>query len=120
MRDFLKKNWKWLLIVLAVIFIFLQWSGKTVIVLNNAYTPICEVHISPSPDTAEWGPDRVPGDIKWPNSFDIHLPMYLTWFRSPAEKQLHMWALDCAGNLLEYTIYPEEVGHTYTWQVSKP
>ena len=120
MKKFLKAGWKWILIALAVIFVFIQWSGKTVIVLNNAYTTICEVHISTASEQEEWGPDRVPGDIKWPNSYDVHLPMYMTWFKPAEEKILHMWALDCEGNLLETMIYPEEAGHTYTWQVSKP
>ena len=101
LRDFFVRRWAWILTALVLLILFVQFGGVTVVVRNQAYATICEVHISTSDDQADWGPNRLWSQLRSPQSRDIRLPIYLTLFTPAGERALYTWAVGCDGELID-------------------
>jgi len=118
-KKIINSKWIWLIVGVIVLGALLQWGGKTIVIMNSAIDDICQVHIANVNDMAQWGPNRLLGKIVWPNSYDIHLPMYFRWFKSATATTYYVWALDCNGNVINTTQFDEKDGGFITWQVSR-
>lgn len=119
MKKVFKSKWVWAIIAVIAVAAILQWGGKTVVIRNAAIKDICEVHVSYVNDIAKWGPDRLIGRIVYPNSYDLHLPMYLDWFKPATQTTLNLWAVDCDGNVINSIQFDGKQGSFFTWQVSR-
>jgi hypothetical protein len=118
-KKIINSKWIWLIIGVLVLGTLLQWGGKTIVIMNSAIDDICQVHISNVNNMAQWGPNRIVGKIVWPNSYDIHLPIYIHWFKPATATTYYVWALDCNGKVINTTQFDEKDGGFITWQVSR-
>lgn len=118
MKDFVKQYWKWLLIGLVALGLFFQFGGMTVVVVNHALMPICEVHVSTNPDEGDWGPNRLRNPIPSPQSRDVHLPLYMNFLKSGENRVFYAWALDCDGNLINQSSHSGR-GSLFLWEVAR-
>jgi hypothetical protein len=117
-KKFFKGKWIWLLIAVALVVVVVAWGGKTIVVMNSAFTNICEVHISYNTDPGTWGPNRILGKIVWPNSYDIHMPIYFDWFKPAGQTTVQVWAVDCDGKVINTTQFDAKTGF-FDWQVTQ-
>ncbi len=118
MKNFLARKWKWLLIGLIALGLFVQFGGMTVAVVNHALMPICAVHVSTSPDAADWGPNRLRNPIPSPQSRDIHLPLYMNFLKTGENRVFYVWALDCDGELINQSAHTGK-GSLFLWEVTR-
>ena len=116
MRAFIARNWKWLLIGLVALGLFIQFGGMTVAVVNHALMPICEVHVATTPAIEDWGPNRLRSTIPSPQSRDIHLPIYLNFLKTGENRAFYVWAVDCDGNLINQSEHIGK-GSLFLWEV---
>lgn len=119
MKKVFRNKWVWAIIAVLALAAIVQWGGKTIVIRNAAIKDICQVHASYIDDVAQWGPDRLVGKIVYPNSYDLHLPMYLHWFKPAGQTILFLWAVDCDGNVINTAQFDDRQGSFYTWQVSR-
>jgi len=117
-KRFFRSKWFWLAAGILLIAAVIQWGGKTIVVMNSAYKDICEVHVSYHNDQTNWGPNRISSRIVWPNSRDIHLPIYFNWSKAAGDDQLNLWAVDCSGNVINTAQFDARRSFI-TWQVSR-
>jgi hypothetical protein len=118
MKSFISRYWKWLLVGLIVLGLFIQFGGMTVTVVKHALMPICEVHISTSPDQSNWGHSWIRNPIPSPQSRDIHLPIYMNFLKSGQSRAFYVWAVDCNGNIINNSVHTGK-GSLFIWQVER-
>ena len=118
MGTFLREKWKWIAAGVIFLALLLQFGGKTVVVINQALTDLCEVHVSLSADREAWGPNRAGSTIRNHQSRDIHLPLYMTLFSGRAPT-LHVWVVDCEGHLVAQNTFEEFNKSLVIWEVKK-
>jgi len=116
MKDFLREKWKWIIAGVIILVVLLQFGGKTVTVINQMGIEFCEVYVSTSAELADWGPNRLGYPIKFHQSRDIHLPIYLTLFEGRAPT-LYAWVVDCEGNVVKHTSFEEFRKSLVIWEV---
>ncbi len=117
-KSFFARNWKWVLIGLVVLGLFIQFGGMTVAVVNHALLPICEVHVATTLDQSNWGPNRINNPIPSPQSRDIHLPIYMNFLKSGENRAFYVWAVDCDGKLINQSEHIGK-GSLFLWQVER-
>jgi hypothetical protein len=119
LRDFIAHRWAWILVALVLLILFAQFGGVTLVVRNQAYQNICEVHVSTAGDQADWGPNRLWSQLRSPQSRDIRLPISLTLFIPAGERVLYTWAIGCDGELIEAGEFPGG-DSLFLWEVNGP
>jgi hypothetical protein len=112
------RYWKWLLIGLIVLGLLIQFGGMTVVVVNHALMPICEVHVSTMPEMQNWGPNRIRNPIPSPQSRDVHLPLYMNIFKTGDDRVFYVWAVDCDGKLINQSFHTGK-GSLFLWEVTR-
>jgi hypothetical protein len=119
LKDFITRYWKWLLIGLIALALFIQFGGMTVAVINHALMPICEIHVSTSDNIDDWGANRIRNPIPSPQSRDIHLPLYMNFMKTGENRVFYVWAVDCDGNIIDQSLHVGK-GSLFLWEVNRP
>lgn len=119
MRKIFRSKWFWIVAAVLAVAAIVQWGGKTVVIHNLASEDICQVHISSMNDINSSGPNRILGRIVYPNSYDIHMPLYYRWFRSNAGSTNYLWAVGCGGDVIASLQFKEQAGGFVSCDISK-
>ena len=87
-------------ILVVVWFVFVQKGGDSVTILNQNPNEICEVYFAFNPEENGWGPNRINSGIRYPQSRDIHLPLYFEWFADSRAAGYSGRVVSCDGDIL--------------------
>lgn len=119
MKKIFSTKWTWIVLVVLALAVLVQWGGKTVVIHNLATEDICQVHIATVNDVNSWGPNRMLGRIVYPNSYDIHMPLYYRWFKSNPGSINYLWAVGCSGDVIAALQFEEKAGGFIACDISK-